>query len=72
VLDGAVLGKGVLLGAGSLVTHGQKLEAGHMYFGRPAKKVRKLSREEIAGLKKWAQRYVRYAADHLDGKFARL
>lgn len=72
VLDGAVIGDSVLLGAGSLVTHGQKLESGHLYFGRPAKKVRRLTREEIKGLKAWAQRYVRYAADHLDGKFARL
>lgn len=72
VLDGAVIGDGVLLGAGSLVTHGQKLKSGHLYFGRPAKLIRKLSRDEIKGLKSWAERYVRYAADHLAGKFGRL
>jgi len=72
VLDGAVIGDGVLLGAGSLVTHGQKLKSGHLYFGRPAKLIRKLSRDEIKGLKDWAARYVRYAADHLAGKFGRL
>jgi carbonic anhydrase/acetyltransferase-like protein (isoleucine patch superfamily) len=72
VLDGAVIGEATLLGAGSLVTHGQKLKSGHLYFGRPAKLVRKLTREEISGLKKWALRYVDYAADHLAGKYARL
>ena len=71
VLDGAVIGEGAILGAGSLVTQGQKLKAGTLYFGRPARFVRKLSRREIAGLKQWALRYVRYAADHMSGKFSR-
>jgi carbonic anhydrase/acetyltransferase-like protein (isoleucine patch superfamily) len=71
VLDGAVVGEGTILGAGSLVTHGQKLQSGALYFGRPAKFVRKLSRAEIAGLKKWALRYVTYAKDHRSGKFLR-
>lgn len=72
VLDGAVIGKGVILGAGSLVTHDQKLEDGSLYFGRPAKRVRALTRKEIAGLKKWALRYVGYARLHRSGKYARL
>lgn len=72
VLDGAVIGEGVILGAGSLVTHDQKLKSGALYFGRPAKFVRKLSRQEIAGLKKWALRYVKYASDHLAGKYSRI
>lgn len=72
VLDGAVIGKGVILGAGSLVTHDQKLKDGSLYFGRPAKFVRKLTRKEIAGLKKWALRYVKYSSAHQDGNFTRL
>ena len=72
VLDGAVIGEGTILGAGSLVTHGQKLKSGSLYFGRPAKLIRKLSRQEIAGLKRWAMRYVRYAADHAQQKYSRL
>jgi len=72
VLDGAVIGSGTILGAGSLVTHGQKLKPGCLYFGRPAKLVRKLKRQEIKGLKLWAERYVRYAQDHRQGKFDRL
>ena len=72
LLDGSVVGEGTILGAGSLVTHDQKLKSGSLYFGRPAKWVRFLTRKEIAGLKKWALRYVRYAADHALGKFTRL
>jgi len=72
ILDGAVIGEGVILGAGSLVTHDQKLKSGSLYFGKPAKFIRKLSKAEIGGLKKWAQRYVRYSKDHLAGKYERL
>ena len=72
VLDGAVIGEGTILGAGSLVTHGQKLKPGCLYFGRPAKFVRKLSAKEIKRLKDWAMRYVDYSKDHLAGKFSRI
>lgn len=72
VLDGAILGEGVILGAGSLVTQDQRLKAGALYFGRPAKFVRFLERSEIAALKKWALRYVGYAKDHCAGKYGRL
>ncbi len=72
LLDGAVIGEAVMLGAGSLVTHHQKLKSGCLYFGRPVKFVRKLTRREIAGLKKWAMRYVDYAKAHKSGKFRRI
>lgn len=72
VLDGAVVGEATMLGAGSLVTHDQKLRSGCLYFGRPAKFVRKLSRTEISGLKKWALRYVDYAKAHIQGRYGRV
>jgi carbonic anhydrase/acetyltransferase-like protein (isoleucine patch superfamily) len=72
ILDDAVIGEGTILGAGSLVTHGQKLKSGSLYFGRPAKFVRKLTRAEIAGLKKWALRYVKYADAHRQEQFERI
>lgn len=71
VLDGAVIGSGTLLGAGSLVPPGKKLKPGSLYFGRPAKFIRKLSKKEIRGLIEWAKRYVRYAQDHLAGRYGR-
>ncbi|HWD92875.1 MAG TPA: gamma carbonic anhydrase family protein [Verrucomicrobiae bacterium] len=62
ILDGAVIGKQCLIGARALVTQGAKIPAGSMVFGAPAKVVRALTREERAGLKAWAQKYVENAA----------
>ncbi len=72
VLDGARIGEGVILGAGSLVTQNQRLKAGALYFGRPARFVRFLKRSEITALKKWALRYVGYAKEHRAGKYGRI
>ena len=58
ILDGAVIGKQSIIGAKALVTQGTKIPPGSMVLGAPAKVVRKLSKEERAGLKWWAQKYV--------------
>jgi len=58
ILDGAVIGKQSLIGAKALVTQGMKVPPGSLVLGAPAKVVRKLSKEERAGLKWWAQKYV--------------
>lgn len=59
VMDKAVIQKQVLLAAGSLVPEGKVLESGHLYIGRPAKKVRALTAEEIAELMYSADNYVK-------------
>jgi carbonic anhydrase/acetyltransferase-like protein (isoleucine patch superfamily) len=61
VLDRAVIQRHVLLGAGSLVPEGKVLESGHLYLGHPAKRVRKLTAEEIAYFSYSAQHYVALA-----------
>jgi carbonic anhydrase/acetyltransferase-like protein (isoleucine patch superfamily) len=58
VMDKAVIQKQVLLAAGSLVPEGKVLESGHLYIGRPAKKIRALTQDEIAGLMDSANNYV--------------
>jgi len=58
ILDGAVIGKQTIIGAKALVTQGTKIPPGSLVLGAPAKVVRKLSPEERAGLKWWAQKYV--------------
>jgi carbonic anhydrase/acetyltransferase-like protein (isoleucine patch superfamily) len=58
ILDGAVIGKQSIIGAKALVTQGTKIPSGSLVLGAPAKVVRKLSKEERAGLKWWAQKYV--------------
>ena len=64
ILDRAVIQKRVLLGAGSLVAEGKVLESGHLYLGRPAKRVRLLSDEEIAYFCYSAQHYVALARSY--------
>lgn len=68
ILDGAVIGKQSLIGARALVTQGMKVPAGSMVMGAPAKVVRALTREERAGLKVWAQKYVDNSAYCLKNK----
>ena len=58
ILDGAVVGKQSLIGAKALVTQGMNIPPGSLVLGAPAKVVRKLTKEERAGLKQWATKYV--------------
>src|ERR1700677_63586 len=58
ILDGAVIGRQSLIGAKALVTQGTKIPPGSLVLGAPAKVVRKLTKEEHAGLKWWAEKYV--------------
>lgn len=58
ILDGAVIGRQSLIGAKALVTQGAKIPPGSLVLGAPAKVVRPLTKEERAGLKWWAQKYV--------------
>ena len=61
VLNQAVIGKNCLVGAGALVTEGKEFPDGSMILGSPAKAVRQLSPEQIEGLKRFAQGYVKNA-----------
>ncbi len=67
VLNGAKIGKNCLVGAGSLVTEGKEFPDGSMILGSPAKVVRQLSAEQIAGLKMSAQHYVDNARRYQTG-----
>jgi carbonic anhydrase/acetyltransferase-like protein (isoleucine patch superfamily) len=62
ILDGAIIGEQSLIGAKALVTQGTKIPPGSLVLGAPAKVVRQLSKEERAGLKWWAQKYVENGA----------
>lgn len=59
VLDGAIIEDEVLLGAGSLVPPGKRLESGHLWLGSPAKKIRALSDKEREFFVYSAAHYVR-------------
>ena len=62
ILDGAVIGQQSIIGAKALVKQGMKIPPGSLVLGSPARIVRKLSKEERAKLKWWAQHYVDNAA----------
>lgn len=58
ILDGAVIGEGSLVGAGALVTQGKKFPPRSLIIGSPAKAVRTLTDEELAGLRESAAHYI--------------
>jgi carbonic anhydrase/acetyltransferase-like protein (isoleucine patch superfamily) len=66
LLNRACIGSHSLVGAGALVTEGKMFEDGKMILGAPAKAMRDLAPEQIAGIESSAATYVanarRYAA----------
>jgi carbonic anhydrase/acetyltransferase-like protein (isoleucine patch superfamily) len=55
----------VMIGAGSLVPPGKVLESGFLYVGRPARRVRPLTAEELAKLRYLAEHYVRLKDNYM-------
>ncbi len=68
VLDGAILESRVLLGAGSLVAENKVLEGGYLWLGRPARKIRPLTEDELSWFSYSASHYVRLKDDYLNEK----
>ncbi|SLN45401.1 gamma carbonic anhydrase family protein [Oceanibacterium hippocampi] len=66
VMDDAVVESGAMVAAGSLVTPGTRVEAGGLWGGRPAKRLRDLRPEEIANLTSGAEHYAELAARYRD------
>jgi carbonic anhydrase/acetyltransferase-like protein (isoleucine patch superfamily) len=58
VLDGVEVASDVIIGAGSVVTPGKRLESGYLYVGNPARRARELRPEEIARIPQMARDYV--------------
>lgn len=67
VMDQAVIEDEVLLGAGSLVPPGKRLESGHLYRGNPLVKARALTEAERSSLKYSAEHYIRVKDRHAAG-----
>jgi carbonic anhydrase/acetyltransferase-like protein (isoleucine patch superfamily) len=65
ILNGAKIGKNCLVGAGALVTEGKEFPDGSMILGTPAKAVKELTLEQIAGIHDIAGRYVKNAQRYL-------
>lgn len=58
ILDGAVIGERSIIGANALITGGMDIPPGSLVLGSPAKVVKTLDKDQQAGIKKWAEKYV--------------
>lgn len=64
ILDGAIIAKESIVGAGALVTKNKKFPPRSLIMGTPAKVVRELSDEEVEELYASAKRYVAFKKDY--------
>ena len=64
VMDGCEIDSGGMLAAGALLAPGRRIPAGQLWAGRPAKYVRDLSDEELAGQQAGVAHYVALAKLH--------
>ena len=62
VLNGACIGNNCIVGAGALITENKVFPDGSLILGAPARVVRELNDEEIAGIRRSADIYVENAA----------
>ncbi len=67
LLNRARIGARCLVGAASLVTEGKSFEDGKMILGSPAKAMRDLTPEQVAGIKMSAESYVANARRYAGG-----
>jgi carbonic anhydrase/acetyltransferase-like protein (isoleucine patch superfamily) len=58
VLDRAEIGEGAMVGAGSLVPPGKVIPPNTLAFGRPAKVIRELTKEDIEDMNRIRREYV--------------
>lgn len=71
VLDGAVIEDEVILGAGTLVPPGKRLESGYLYVGSPCKQARPLKDSERRFFTYSAGNYVKLKDSYLDDASSR-
>jgi carbonic anhydrase/acetyltransferase-like protein (isoleucine patch superfamily) len=64
VLNGAVVGEESIVAAGALVPEGMRVPPRSVVMGAPAKVKRDVTDEERAGLRRYAENYVRYKDEY--------
>ena len=64
VMDGCEIESDAMLAAGAMLTPGKRIPSGQLWAGRPAKYVRDLSAEELAGQRSGVAHYVALAKAH--------
>ena len=66
VMDGCEIESDAMLAAGAMLTPGKRIPAGQLWAGRPAKYIRDLSPEELAGQREGVVHYVELAKAHAE------
>lgn len=61
VMDNSVVGENCIIAAGAVVLENTICEPGHIYAGTPARKIKKLSKDQIKNLTKTAKNYIMYS-----------
>ncbi|TFI59238.1 gamma carbonic anhydrase family protein [Sphingomonas parva] len=64
VMDGCEIESGGMLAAGAMLTPGRRIPSGQLWAGRPARYLRDLSAEELAGHAAGVAHYVALAQAH--------
>jgi carbonic anhydrase/acetyltransferase-like protein (isoleucine patch superfamily) len=64
VLNGVVVGEESIVAAGALVPEGMQVPPRSVVMGAPAKVRREVSEQERAGLRRYAENYVRYKDEY--------
>ncbi len=64
VMDGCVIESDAMLAAGAMLTPGKRIPSGQLWAGRPAKYVRALTPEELAGQRAGVVHYVTLGKAH--------
>ena len=66
VMDGCEIESEAMLAAGAMLTPGRRIPSGQLWAGRPAKYVRDLSGEDLAGMRMGVEHYVMLAKLHAE------
>ena len=64
VIDGAVVESGAMVAAGAMVTPFKRVKAGELWAGSPAKLMRALTKDEMAGFAESAEHYCQLGESH--------
>jgi carbonic anhydrase/acetyltransferase-like protein (isoleucine patch superfamily) len=66
LLNGSSIGADSIVAAGSLVVEGMQVPPRSLVMGAPARVKRPLQDEEVADIRRYAERYVGYRLDYMD------
>ncbi len=65
LLNGVVVGAGSIVAAGTLLSEGTEVPPGSLVMGSPGTVRRRLTEQEIASIRGYAERYVGYRLDYM-------